>query len=370
MKQTKREKIIKFLDVGKINNLHRSEIEMAFSKVLDSGWYILGDRVKDFEKSFAAYCGTQYAVGVANGLDALNLILKAYDIGMGDEVIVPANTYIASILAISANRATPVLVEPELNTYLIDAKEVEQKITSRTKAVLVVHLYGRAVHMGPFYELAQKYGLKIIEDAAQAHGAADGPKRVGNLGDAAGFSFYPGKNLGALGDGGMITTNDAALYKKLQALRNYGSHRKYENLYQGMNSRLDELQAAILKVKLSYLDEENKNRYLKAEYYCKNIKNELIVLPEMTDSSNNVWHVFPIRTTNRDAFRTYLREYNIETVIHYPVPPHKQKAYSEWNDLSYPITENIHREILSLPISPVMEKEELQYVVDVINAYR
>jgi dTDP-4-amino-4,6-dideoxygalactose transaminase len=363
--------MILFLDLKKINLQYKKEIETAMARVLESGWYILGKEVEKFEEEFAAYCGTEYAIGVANGLDALTLILKAYGIGEGDEVIVPANTYIATILAVSACGANPVLVEPDINSYNLDPNKIEEKITSKTKAIVVVHLYGQAANMDPINEVAKKYNLKVIEDAAQAHGAKYKGKRVGNLGDAAGFSFYPGKNLGALGDGGAITTNDSELASKLKAFRNYGSHIKYENLYKGMNSRLDELQAAILRVKLPHLDGENEKRRKIAEYYLENIKNPKIILPvvENGDRESHVWHLFVIRTENRWGLQKMLEEHGVQTLIHYPIPPHKQEAYSEWNHLSYPITEKIHNEVLSLPISPILTIEEVKKIVDIINKY-
>lgn len=361
--------MISFLDLKKLNEKHYEAISGAMDNVLKSGWYIMGKAVKTFENEFANYCGTKYCVGVANGLDALTLIIKAYGIGEGDEVLVPSNTYIASILAISANGATPVLVEPMLETYNINPLEIEKNITKNTKAILVVHLYGQSCDMNAILSLAQKYNLKVIEDCAQAHGAIYNGKKVGNLGDAGGFSFYPGKNLGALGDGGAITTNDEELYNNLMAHRNYGSHKKYENLYKGVNSRLDEIQAAILSVKLPYLDEENEYRRQIAKYYLENIINPLIKLPKLISEEQHVWHVFVIRTNNRKRLQQYLQDNGIQTIIHYPIPPHKQQAYREWNNLSYEISEKIHSEILSLPISPVMDWDEVKKVVEVINKY-
>ncbi|KOS66610.1 aminotransferase [Lysinibacillus contaminans] len=361
--------MIQFLDLKKLNEKHYDSISAALDKVLKSGWYILGESVNEFEKKFAAYCGSKYCIGVANGLDALSLIVKAYYIGEGDEVLVPSNTYIASILAVSSNGATPVLVEPALGTYNIDPANIEKHITDKTKAIMVVHLYGQSCDMGPINEIAKKYNLKVIEDCAQAHGAIYEGKKVGNLGDAAGFSFYPGKNLGALGDGGAITTNDEALYTKLVAYRNYGSHKKYENLYKGVNSRLDEIQAAVLSVKLDSLDNENNHRRTIANYYLENIKNDKITLPKVESESQHVWHVFVVRTENRDKLQKYLLDNAIQTIIHYPIPPHKQIAYEEWNHLSFEISEKIHNEILSLPISPVMTMDEVKKVVEVINNY-
>lgn len=342
----------------------------SVEKVLHSGWYILGEEVKGFEQKYAEYCGTEYCLGVANCLDALELIIHAYGIGEHDEVIVPSNTYIASILSVSANGATPILVEPDLNTYNIDPALIEEKITPRTKAILVVHLYGQACDMDPIMEIAKRYDLKVIEDCAQAHGALYKGKRVGSIGDAAGFSFYPGKNLGALGDGGAITTSDKELYGKLHALRNYGSKKKYENLFKGYNSRLDELQAPILLEKLKWLDQDNAHRRDIAEYYSSSIINPNLTLPlVLGEPESHVWHVYPIRTGNREHFMNYMNENGIQTLIHYPIPPHKQAAYKEWGHLNYPISEQIHNEIVSLPISPVFDLEDARYVAEVINRY-
>lgn len=360
---------IPFLDLKQINLRHEKEIQQVMNRVLQSGWYILGKEVELFEKKFASYCGTKHCIGVANGLDALILIIKAYGFGTGDEIIVPANTYIASILAISANGATPVLVEPDINTYNIDPDKIEEKISERTKAIMVVHLYGQTVKMEKINKLAQKHNLIVIEDSAQAHGAIYNNKKVGNLGNASGFSFYPGKNLGALGDGGAITTNDDNLAEKLKALRNYGSEIKYKNMFKGFNSRLDELQAPILSLKLDYLDEDNSKRREIASFYKKNIDNELIVLPESKDELSHVWHLFVIRTENRDKLQNYLANHGIQTMIHYPIAPHKQEAYRELNHLSLPVTEKIHREVLSLPISPVMSLKYAERVVEILNKY-
>lgn len=363
--------MIPFLDLKKINLRHEQAIMEAMHKVLHSGWYILGEEVKSFESEFADYCGTRFSLGVANGLDALELIIKAYGIGPGDEVIVPSNTYIASILSISANGATPVMVEPDIRTYNIDPNQIEQSITSKTKAILVVHLYGQTCNMKPISQIAEKYNLKIIEDCAQSHGATYEGKRAGSLGDAAAFSFYPGKNLGALGDAGAITTNDEELYNKLKALRNYGSHKKYENLFKGYNSRLDEFQAPILNEKLKYLDHDNSIRRSIASYYLNHIDNNGIVLPVVDgEDVSHVWHVFVVRTISREKFIEHMTNSGIQTMIHYPIPPHKQKAYEEWNNLSYPISEQIHSQIVSLPISPVMDEEEVKCVVEAVNEYR
>ena len=365
--------MIPFLDLKGLNAQYRAELIEACIKVIDSGWYIQGNECKEFEKEFAEYCGTKYSIGVANGLDALILILRAYkELGFmkdGDEVIVPSNTYIASILAISQNNLVPILVEPDINTYLIDPNKIEEKITSKTKAILPVHLYGQTCEMDRINEIAKKYNLKVIEDSAQSHGAFFLDKRSGNLGDASGFSFYPGKNLGALGDGGAVTTNDEELANTIKALGNYGSHKKYENLYKGINSRLDELQAAMLRVKLRYLDNEVEKRREIANYYLENIKNENIILPTARAEDNHVWHLFVIRTNKRDELQKYLIDNGIQTLIHYPIPPHKQNAYKEWKSESYKISEQIHSEILSLPISGIQSFEDTQKIVKVINDF-
>ena len=364
--------MIKFLDLKKVNERFRSEMDAATKRVFDSGWYLLGKECEAFEREFSASCGVKHAIGCANGLDALKLIIRAYGFGPGDEVIAPANTYIASLIAISANGATPVLVEPDIGTYLIDPAKIEEKVTSRTKAIMVVHLYGRVCEMGRIREIAKKHDLKVIEDCAQAHGATLNGKRVGALGDAAGFSFYPGKNLGCLGDGGAVTTDDDELAKKVRALRNYGSDVKYHFPYRGTNSRLDEIQAAWLRVKLPHLDADNARRAEIAVRYCREITNPAITLPGAIDGSrqlSNVWHVFPVRAEKRDAFQAYLTERGIQTVIHYPIPPHRQPAYVEWHDLKLPITEKIHETIISLPISPVMAEDEVSEVIAAVNAF-
>ena len=362
--------MIKFLDLEKINNRFREEIDSELKEILDSGWYLQGKKNQKFAENFAEFCGVKHCLGVANGLDALNLIIKAYGFSNGDEIIVPANTYIASILAISQNGCTPILVEPDIKTYNINPDLIEEKITERTKAIMVVHLYGQAVQMKKIWELAKKYNLKIIEDSAQAHGSVYDGIKTGALGDASGFSFYPGKNLGCMGDGGCVTTNDDELFEKIKAIANYGSDRKYHHIYKGVNSRLDEIQAAVLNVKLKYLDKDNARRREISKYYRENIKNRIIILPETYNESAHVWHVFAVRTPERDRFQKYLEENNIQTIIHYPTPPHKQGAYQEWNNLSYPISEEIHRTIISLPISPVMTDDEVQRVTEVINEYR
>lgn len=369
--------MIKFLDLHKINERFRGELDAATKRVLDSGWYLLGREVEAFERDFAAFCGTKHCIGVANGLDALNLIIKAYGFGPGDEIIVPANTYIATLLAVSENGATPVLVEPNWKTRLIDADLIEAAITPRTKAIMVVHLYGRAMEMTKVWELAKKYHLKVIEDSAQAHGAAFDGRRCGNLGDASGFSFYPGKNLGCLGDGGCVTTNDDALAEKIRAIRNYGSDRKYHHIYKGVNSRLDEIQAAWLAAKLPRLDADNRRRAEIATRYCKEIKNPLIELPDdpnarlsADDQLAHVWHVFAVTCPERDRLDAALTAAGIQTNIHYPTPPHLQGAYAELANLKLPISERMHREILSLPISPVLTDEEVGAVIEAVNNFR
>lgn len=361
--------MIEFLNLGKINNRYRSEINEKIANVLDCGWYLQGKQNEMFCNNFAQYCGTKYCVGVANGLDALTLIIKAYGFGKGDEIIVPANTYIATILAISQNGCTPVLVEPDLSTYNIDTNRIEEAITENTKAIMVVHLYGLACDMDNVNKIAKKYNLKVFEDCAQAHGAIYQNKRVGNLSDAAAFSFYPGKNLGAFGDAGAVVTNNEDVYSKIKAIANYGSHKKYHNLYKGVNSRLDEIHAAVLDVKLKHLDDDNNKRRFVANYYMQNIKNPLVTLPSTYDDNSHVWHCFVVRVNEREKFQQYLMDNGIQTLIHYPIPPHKQPAYKEWNDLTYPISEEIHRTIISLPISPIMTAEEMNKVVKVINAY-
>lgn len=370
--------MIPFLDLKKINQQYRNELIAACTRVIDSGWYIGGKELETFEQNFADYCGTQYAIGVANGLDALILTLRAWkELGKlqdGDEVIVPSNTYIASILAISANQLTPVLVEPDPNSFNIDPQKIEAAITSRTKVILPVHLYGQLADMPKIMAIANKHNLLVLEDSAQSHGAEIHGKKAGNWGHASGFSFYPGKNLGALGDAGAITTNDAELAQMLKALRNYGSHEKYRNLVQGVNSRLDEIQAAILDIKLKFLDQETLHRRKIAALYLENINNSLIQLPETQinalDDKQHVWHLFVIRTEHRKALQKHLTEHGIQTLIHYPIPPHKQQAYEEWNNSSLPISEKIHSEILSLPMGPTLSLTDAQFIVDVCNGFK
>ena len=366
--------MIKFLDLQKINLQYQEEIETKLLETFRSGWYLLGDQVNIFEQYLAQYIGSPNAIGVANGLDALRLIFKSYlelgQLKVGDEVIVPVNTYIASLLAITDNRLKPVFAEPNTETYNLDISKIEALITPKTKAIMVVHLYGQVCWSEELETLAKNYNLKIIEDNAQAIGANWKGIKTGNLGDAAGFSFYPGKNLGALGDAGAVTCKDSLLAKTIRTLANYGSEEKYVNKYQGLNSRLDEIQASVLNVKLKYIDADNQKRRKIAARYCAGITNPKIILPQLPkNSSEHVWHLFVIRTLQRDQLQKYLLENDIQTLIHYPIPPHKQKAYKYYNHLSFPITEKIHEEVLSLPISPVLEQEEVQKVIEVLNKY-
>ncbi|MDR0866643.1 MAG: DegT/DnrJ/EryC1/StrS family aminotransferase [Candidatus Symbiothrix sp.] len=371
--------MIKFLDLQKINAQYANELKQVAGEVIDAGWFLQGERVKTFEQRFSDFVGSKHTVTCANGLDALRLILKAYiELGVmqeGDEVIVPANTYIATILAITDNRLKPVLVEPDIQTYNLNISLIEQAITPKTKAIMVVHLYGQTCWSEELEKLAKKYHLKIIEDNAQAIGAYyfnNGTrKRTGNLGDAAGNSFYPGKNLGALGDAGAVATNDDELARVVRALANYGSEEKYVNKYQGLNSRMDEIQAAFLTVKLKQIDIENKIRREIANCYVENIQNEKIILPLLPENKeSHVFHLFVIRTQDRERLQSYLTANGVQTLIHYPIPPHKQAAYKEWNTMSFPVTEKIHREVLSLPMSPVMEKREIHQVIELLNQYK
>lgn len=366
--------MIPFLNLKSINEQYADKLKEAFARVLDSGWYIMGNELNAFEAEFASYCGTKYAIGVANGLDALVLALRAWkELGklqVGDEVIVQANTYIASILAITENDLVPVLVEPDPVTFNLDPARVSAAITSKTKAILPVHLYGQLSPMPELLAIAQQHQLLVLEDCAQAHGAEIDGRRAGNWGEAAGFSFYPGKNLGALGDAGAITTNDDELAQTLKALRNYGSHKKYENLYQGVNSRLDELQAALLRVKLPHLPAETVRRQEIALAYRQGIQNPLIVLPTVHDELQHVWHLFVVRTKYRAQLQAWLNENGVQTLIHYPIPPHQQRAYSSWADLSLPITEQLHQQVLSLPLDPTMSQQDIQTVIDAVNGFQ
>ena len=365
---------IPFLSLKDVTASHGEEIQAAVKRVIDSGWYLQGEENARFEKNYADYIGVKHCIGCANGLDALIWIFRAYlELGImqpGDEVIVPANTYIASILAITENGLTPVLVEPDINTYQLDGSKVEAAITERTKAIMIVHLYGQCAYTEQIGELCRKYSLKLVEDNAQAHGCRfQGGARTGSIGDAAGHSFYPGKNLGALGDGGAVTCKDDELAACIRALANYGSTRKYVFKYTGRNSRLDEIQAAVLDVKLKYLDEDTEKRRAVARYYVENIKNPAIILPQVPDWQAHVFHLFPIRCKRRDEFQQYLADNGVQTVIHYPIPPHKQECYKEWNAQSYPITEQIHNEELSLPISPTMNLDQASELVRIINNF-
>lgn len=379
---------IKFLDLQKINQQYKTELVNACEQVINSGWYIRGEQNRNFEQNFAKYIACEYCVGVSNGLDALRLIFRTYkELGKlqdGDEVIVPANTYIASVLAVSENNLRPIFVEPNYETMLLDENLVETEIKKHNdvKAILAVHLYGQVCEMQSLNEISKKNNLILVEDAAQAHGAkcaALQNKMAGNLSDAAGFSFYPGKNLGALGDAGAITTNDKEVAEVIQNLSNYGSQQKYVNKYKGFNNRLDEIQAAMLAVKLKYLDNEISARQQVAKYYFENIKNELVMLPKLHNKNNYLtnhsFHLFivKIKQNRRDEFQKYLLENTlakVETLIHYPIAPHKQQAYKEYNNLHLPITEQLQNEVISLPISSVMNKDEIIKVVEVVNSFR
>ena len=366
-------KKIKFLDLQKINAQYTKALKEAATRVIDSGWYLMGKELDSFENNYAEFCGTKYALGVANGLDALRLIFKAYiEMGVmeeGDEVIVPANTYIASVLAISDNDLIPVFVEPNIDTYNLDSLKIESVITSKTKAILTVHLYGQNSCDESMLAICKKYNLKLIEDSAQSHGAKWRGKVMGSIGDAAGHSFYPGKNLGALGDAGAVTTNDDKLAKIIKALRNYGSHKKYENIYQGLNSRLDEIQAAFLNVKLKYIQKDISERRRVSSYYLEHIKNPAIILPHVLSEEGHVWHLFVIRTSKREELHKYLLNNNVETIIHYPIPPNKQKCYAEMNTMTFKLTDQIHNQVLSLPISPILDEKDMVRIVDLINKF-
>jgi dTDP-4-amino-4,6-dideoxygalactose transaminase len=367
--------MIKFLDIQKINLQHQADIEARLLKSYRSGWYIHGEEVKQFENNLSQYLDVKHTIGVANGLDALRIILKAYiQIGImqkGDEIIVPANTFIASILAISDNQLVPVLVEPDIETFNIDIQKIEEAITPRTKAIMTVHLYGRISFNEDLKRIADKYQLKLIEDNAQAIGAFYQSKRTGNLGQAAAFSFYPGKNLGALGDGGAVSTNDNELAAVIRAISNYGSTVKYEHNVLGVNSRLDEMQAAVLDEKLKHLDKDNQRRQAIALAYSNKIVNPRVILPSIpTSPLEHVWHLFVVRCEERDSLQDYLKAKDIQTLIHYPIPPHLQVCYQGFFKGTYPITEQIHREVLSLPISPVMTDDEVTYVIDTLNQYK
>ncbi|EHP44958.1 DegT/DnrJ/EryC1/StrS family aminotransferase [Odoribacter laneus] len=366
--------MIKFLDLQKITAKYADEIHDAVLRVVDAGWYLQGNENKTFETNYSNYIGTQYTIGCANGLDALIWIFRAYlEMGVmkpGDEVIVPANTYIASILAITENGLKPILVEPDIETYQIDDSKIEKAITDRTKAILIVHLYGQCAYTEKIGEICKKYRLKLIEDNAQAHGCLYKNQKTGSLGDAAGHSFYPGKNLGALGDAGAVTTNDEKLAEIIRAVANYGSSQKYVFQYCGRNSRLDEIQAAVLTTKLKHLDEDVALRQEVAKRYINEITNPKIILPKISNWKSHAFHLFPIRCTERDRLQAYLTEQGIQTIIHYPIPPHKQTCYKEMNHISLPITEQIHKEELSLPISPVISTLEINFIIDTLNKWK
>ena len=366
--------MIEFLNLQKINKKYASELKNACARVIDSGWYLNGNELNGFEQEFSEYCATEYCVGVANGLDALTLTLRAWkELGKlksGDEVIVQANTYIASILAITENDLTPVLVEPDEHSFNLSLSNIEAAITDKTKVILPVHLYGQISPMLEIMNVAKKYNLLVLEDCAQAHGAEIANKRAGSWGDAAAFSFYPGKNLGALGDAGAITTNDPQLADTVRALGNYGSSKRYEHKLKGVNSRMDEIQAAMLRVKLQYLNDEIKVRQIVAQTYLKEIVNPLIELPTVGDRCSHVWHLFVIKTNQRKQLANYLSDNGIQTLIHYPTPPHKQGAYKEWGNKAFPVSESLHGKVLSLPVSPVITKDELNEIVKVCNSFK
>lgn len=360
---------IKYADFGRMHEPLKSSFEKAFQDVYNSQWFIRGKQLEEFEKAFAEYCGSSYCVGVGNGLDALRLLLKAYDIGKGDEVIVPSNTFIATVLAITDVGAIPVFVEPDLDTLLIDPTGVEEKITDKTRAIMVVHLYGRLADMEAIQEIADRHGLFVFEDAAQAHGVSRNGKKAGNFANGAAFSFYPGKNLGAFGDAGAVVVNEEKIYKKIQALGNYGSHKKYQHDYLGVNSRLDEFQAAFLKIKLACLDQWNQERQKIARRYYEEIQNEKIRLPKQTEE--NVYHIFPVFCEERDALAAYLEKRGIHTLIHYPIPIHLQKAYAflNYHPGDFPAAEKISATELSIPLYPGLTAEEISYIIDGINAF-
>lgn len=366
--------MIKFLDLQKINQRHKSQFIKVTKKIIQNGWFVNGEELNLFEQEFANYCNTKYAIGVANGLDALSIIIRSYieldEISEGDEIIVSSHTYIASILAITENRCIPIMVEPDERTFLIDPDQIEKKITNKTKAIMPVHLYGQICDMDKINLIAKDYNLKVIEDSAQSHGAYFKNKRAGNLGNASGFSFYPGKNLGALGDGGIITTNEKKLAEVVRSISNYGSKEKYVNNYKGLNSRLDEIQAGILRIKLKELDTDNTKRQKIAASYLEEINNPKIILPlSPKNIKSHVWHLFVIRTKNRKRLKNYLLKNKVESSIHYPIPPHKQDAFKEFDNLSLPKTEKIHHEVLSLPISPVLKESEVNKIIKLLNSY-
>lgn len=361
--------MIPFLDLNQVNAPYIQAIEEAATRVVRSGWYILGNELKSFEKSFGDYCGAEHCVGTANGLDAIMLILMAFDLPEGSEVIVPANTYIASVLPVSYRQLTPVFVEPDPRTMLIDPARIEERVTSRTRAIVTVDLYGRSCEMEPILNIARRHNLKVVTDAAQAHGAIYGKHKVGSIADATAFSFYPTKNLGALGDAGAITTNDNGLAEKIRCLRNYGSVIRYRNEYKGVNSRLDEMQAAILNVKLPYLDGENQRRRDIARRYLSELKCEDLILPPTDHIEEDAWHLFVVRHPKRAELIAFLEANGVQTNVHYPQPIHKQHAYKEFKDLHLPLTEQIHEEVISIPLNPVLTDEEVAYIIKTVNQF-
>ncbi|CAK2923742.1 dTDP-3-amino-3, 6-dideoxy-alpha-D-galactopyranose transaminase [Vibrio crassostreae] len=366
--------MISFLDLKEINNQYSEELKKACSRVIDSGWYIMGNELLAFENEFSNYCGSKFTVGVGNGLDALVLTLRAWiEMGLlseGDEVIVPANTYIASILAITENKLTPILVEPDPDTFNLTLEGIKKAITPNTKVILPVHLYGQICPMDDIMEFANDNGYLVLEDCAQAHGASINGKKAGSWGHAGAFSFYPGKNLGALGDAGAVVTDSQELADIIKALRNYGSHEKYLNKYKGTNSRLDEIQAAMLRVKLKYLDDEIACRRRVSQEYLERINNPLLEMPQVVDFQGHVWHLFVIKTEFREQFKKHLDLAGIQSLIHYPIPPHKQEAYSEWGDISLDVSERLHEEVISLPIGPVLEQSSIDKIIHVINSFK
>lgn len=365
--------MIPFLDLKTINSHYKEQLIEAFREVLDSGWYILGNQVKEFEREFADYCGANHCIGVANGLDALVLVLRAYKelgrLNEGDQIMVPSNTYIASIMAITENRLVPLLVEPEISSYNIDPNQIRAQMNPKVKGILAVHLYGQAANMSEIMKIAVEHDLLVLEDCAQAHGAIHAGQKVGSIGHAAGFSFYPGKNLGALGDAGCVTTSSVELEECIRSIRNYGSKVKYQNIFQGVNSRLDEIQAAFLRVKLRGLDSGNSRRRDIAAQYLKGIINPQLKLPEVRIPDEHVWHLFVVRVKHRERFMMHLKDHGVDSLIHYPIPPHKQKAYESWHDMNLPISERIHREVVSLPLDPCMPDESVTQVVAACNSY-
>lgn len=362
---------ISFLDFRPMHDEIEEKIMSAFKKVYEKNWFIMGEEVQSFQNEFSKFCDVNYTVGCGTGLDALYLILKANNIGTGDEVIIPSNTFIATALAVSYTGATPIFVEPNINTYTIDVNLIEEKITSKTKAIIAVHLYGHPSDMDGICEIAKKHNLLVMEDAAQAHGATYKGRKVGSLGDASGFSFYPGKNMGALGDGGCVTTNNEEIYAKIKALSNYGSHKKYHHSYKGTNSRLDEMQAAFLRIKLQHIEKWNEQRAEIAHKYITGINNSKITLPVIEENIKDAWHLFVVRTEKREEFQQYLKNNGIDTVIHYPIPIHLQECYKElgFKEGAYPIAEKIAREVLSLPVWPGMTEEQIDYVISTVNKW-